>query len=244
MDLGSSDMALDMSVDMAVDMRAGEDMPVDMPGGDGPREGFGAISGDCRVLDDELTDMNSHFFVNAIDFAMDPWEMSDEALLTMGGQRILMEGNAGGSSLLSEIFAFEVLARCEDATLLKTEEDLRMTSFPSGYMGTITDLIVRIDGEVIGVSVVRALAFPFDDPYPLNEATRILIDKFEGINESTANVKPEQAWTKQVLSVMAYTPQHADQIRTAYNQLDAALIQDTVLVVTVTNGDDGFIYGR
>ena len=33
------------------------------------------------------------------------------------------DGNAGGSSLLSEVFAYEVLHRCEGATLLKTETD-------------------------------------------------------------------------------------------------------------------------
>ena len=61
---------------------------------------------------------------NTIDFGDNPYDTSDYALLTAGGQEIIDDGNAGGSSLYSEVFAYEVLSRCEGAMLLKTETEV------------------------------------------------------------------------------------------------------------------------
>ena len=109
-------------------------------------------------------------------------------------------------------------------------------------MGTKTDLLVAIDGHTVGVSVVRAITFPFDDPYTVDLADEILTEKLADILLSSANVAPEHAWDKQILHVIAYADMHADSIATAYAALDADLQADTILVVTVTHGDDAFIY--
>jgi hypothetical protein len=208
-------------------------------GPDGPLAGFGELSGDCRVLDSELSDAAPHFFEGAIDFGTDPFDdPADVPLLTAGGQEILSDGNAGGSSLESEIFAFEVLARCEGAALLKTETEIDYTD----DMGKITDLLIDIDGAKIGVSVTRALAFPFDDPYTVMQATDLLTDKLQGVLDSTANVAAADAWDKQILSVIAYTPAHVVSLRSAWDALDASLKADTIVYVTASNGDDAFLY--
>jgi hypothetical protein len=93
-----------------------------------------------------------------------------------------------------------------------------------------------------GVSVVRAIAFPFDAPYPIEEADRILRKKLEDIPLSSANVTAQDRWVKQILSVMAYTPMHAQQIRMAWDALEPAVRGDTILYVTATQGDDRPIY--
>lgn len=247
-DMGEAeDMSSAEDMPPAEDMTTAEDMssevdmmtPEDMGGVSGePLPGFGELMGDCDVLDTELTDTQTHFFRNTLDFQMDAYDMSDFMLLSMGGQEIIEDGNAGGSSLLSEVFAYEVLYRCEDAVLLKTETEVAYTN----PMGKITDLLVEIDGEKVGVSVVRAFAFPFEDLYPIEEATRILDKKLSDIGESTANVAAEDRWSKQILSVIAYKQQHADQIRAAYDQLDASLKADTILYVTATEGEDRPLY--
>jgi hypothetical protein len=245
-DLDAPDLIADMSApDMAPDMPPIEDMPADMPadmGADmaamGPLAGFGALTGDCRVLDSELTSVTPHLFAGAIDFAMDPYDAGDLMKLTPGGQYIAQTPNAGGNSVLSEVFAFEVLARCEDAKLLKTETEITYEN----PRGKITDILVEIDGLKIGVSVVRAIAFPFNDPYPITEAERILRSKLEGIALSSDNVTAQDRWVKQILSVIAYTPMHAQQIRQAWMALEPELRGDTVLYVTATEGDDRPIY--
>lgn len=203
-----------------------------------PHPGFGIITGACDVLDTELTDNSPSIFVNHIDFANDPFDdPEDLSLLTLGGQRMISEGNANANSLYSEVFAFEVLARCEDATLLETE-----TSINYDVQGKITDLEVLMDDVKIGVSVVRAMHWPHEDPYTVEEATTHLTGKLNDIQESSANVSAEGAWQKQVLSVIAYDQPTADTVNTAWQALDASVKADTIVVVTISDGDDGFIY--
>ena len=74
------------------------------------------ISGDCFVLDDELTDTAPSLFSNAIDFGEQGF---DEASLSEDGALLYATDNAGGSSIYSEVFSFELLHHCEDAKLLK-----------------------------------------------------------------------------------------------------------------------------
>lgn len=223
------------------DMPAEEDMSSrdeDMSAAMLPLDGFGVLTGDCDVIDDEITSQDSFIFENSIDFGMDPYDDMDLMKLSEGGQTMIEKGNAGGSSLYSEVCAYEVLYRCEEAVLLKTETEIQY----EGASGKITDLLVEIDGQKVGVSVVRAFAFPFEDPYPIEEAERILDDKLSDIQLSSARVKEEDRWVKQILSVIAYTEQHAMQIRMAYDQLDASVKSDTILVVTVTEGEDRPLY--
>ena len=42
--------------------------------------------------------------------------------------------------------------------------------------------------------------------------------------------------------MIAYDAQHADEIAQAYASLDAATQDETILLVTVTDGNDDFIY--
>ena len=47
---------------------------------------------------------------------------------------------------------------------------------------------------------------------------------------------------KQILHVIAWGPMHAESMRTAFDQIDDTVRADTILIVTVTDGDDGFLY--
>jgi hypothetical protein len=203
-----------------------------------PLPGFGAISGDCWILDDEEWSSESSFiFTNAIDFAADGYDDDDLTLLTDGGQEIIEDGNAGGSSVLSEVFAFEMLQRCEAASLLKTETEIDYDT-----AGKITDLLVEIDGHKLGVSVTRAYGYPPEDPYTVAQATTLLEGKLADIIASSANVAASDAWVRQILHILAYAPEHAAAVATAYEGIAADLTIDTIVIVTVSEGDDEFIY--
>lgn len=202
----------------------------------GDAAGLGELSGECGLLDaTELRSASPFTLENAIDFDRLGF---DYDLLTPDGQAVFDAGNLGGSSLHSEVIAFEVLARCEGASLVATEGEIVYED----DMGTKTDLLVDIDGLMVGVSVTRAVGFPLDDPYPLDQATALLEDKLGDVLASTANVAPEHAWVKQVLHVVAYADMHAARIFEAYAALGPELTADTLVVVTVTHGDDDFIY--
>jgi hypothetical protein len=201
-----------------------------------PQPGFGALTGDCDVLDTELTEPAPAYFTSAFDFAA-PYTEADLGSLTPGGQEIIADGNAGGSSLMSEVFAYELLARCELAALTETETEIEYDA-----AGAITDMRVAIDQRPIGVSVTRAVGFPLDDPYTVEQARDLLEDKLTDILESSANVKDAFAWDKQILAVLAYAPGHAASVASAYAELDPDLTADTIVWVVVTNGADDFIY--
>lgn len=208
----------------------------DTSGTTGAADGLGVLSGECGLIDAmELESPQAFVFSNAIDLGVDGF---DEALLTPGGMQMIAEGGLNDGSLKSEVIAYEVLARCDMASLLKTEGKIVYTD----PMGKKTDILVELDGLKVGVSVVRALGFPKEDPYTVAQATTILKKKLGDIQISSANVAPEDAWVKQILSVVAYGPMHVDSVLTAYAALDAQLKADTILVVTVTDGDDSLLY--
>lgn len=208
-------------------------------GGGSAADGYGAIAGACGDVDlRDVLDPQPALLENAIDFTGEPpITIDDTSALTEGGQAIAAEGNLGGSSLWSEVFAFEVLARCDGAELVKTEAEIVYD-----VEGKKTDILVAIDGERVGVSVVRAVGFPPEDPYTVDDALPILEGKLDDILVSSANVAPEDAWEKQILSVIAYSNEHAASITEAWELLDDATRADTIVLVTVTHGDDDFVY--
>jgi hypothetical protein len=197
---------------------------------------FGELSGACGVIDTEIDDPFPSRLDSAIAFER-LFTEADAPALTDGGREILADGNAGGSSLLSEVFAFELLGRCEEAELVKTE-----TEIVYDQPGAITDLLVSIDGEKLGVSVTRAVGFPFDAPYTVEQATLLLEGKLADILVSTANVSEEDRWRKQILAVLAFAPGHAESLTTALDGIDPAVRADTIVWVLVTDGADDFVY--
>lgn len=202
----------------------------------GADDGLGVISGECGLIDAmELQSPEPFTFENAIDFRRVGFDYDQ---LTPEGQAVFDAGNLGGSSLHSEVIAFEVLARCEGASLLATEGEIQYVD----DMGTKTDLRVELDGLPVGVSVTRAVGFPPEDPYTEMQAAALLTDKLDDILASTANVAPQDAWVKQILHVIAYADMHAQSILAAYATLPPQTRADTILVVTVTHGNDEFVY--
>ncbi len=193
------------------------------------------VSGQCGILDTELIDPSPHLLdttilVNTCNYV--PEYMSP------GATEIWTDGNAGGSSIYSEIFAFEISSQCEDVILLKTETEILYID-PQGKM---TDLLVEIDGVKIGVSVTRAFIWPLGTPLTPARAEEILVDKLGDVLISSANVAPEDQWQKQILVVETPTVADKAQLIAAYAGLDPAVKADTICWLMATEGDDDFIY--
>jgi hypothetical protein len=206
---------------------------------DDPQPPFGTQSGPCGVLTEQVLEGAEPFFLrNQIDFGDDPYDEADFCRIAAGSREVITDENAGGSSLLSEAFAFELLHRCEGAVLLKTETEIVYRN----SMGKLTDILVALDGRKIGVSVTRAVGFPRDEPYTVERAQQLLERKLQGVLDSTANVAPEDEWVKQILYVIAYSPMHADSMEEAWGQIDSTLQADTIVIVTVSDGDDEWLY--
>jgi hypothetical protein len=158
--------------------------------------------------------------------------------LSEGGRRLRDAGTLGGSSIQSEILAYEVLHRCDGATLLETEGEIPYED--DG--GKKTDLVIDQGGARYGVSVARAVGFPPEDPYPVSRARDLLDDKLADVLLSSENVVDSSAWVRQLLVIPAYAARHADSLEAAWADVDATTRGDTLVVVVVTDGDDTFVY--
>jgi len=221
-----SDALVDGAADADTDTDGGLEVPLD---------GFGDISGACGILDQTVwSSTDSVLFRNAIDLGVADF---DYAALSVGGQKVYDDGNLGGNSLHSEIFSYEVLYRCELADLLKTEAEILYLD--TG--GKKTDLLVFIDSVKVGVSVTRAYYY-WPGPLPYADAYSLLVDKCADVLLSADNADPVDAWDRSVLHVIAYDAPDADVIETAFAAMDATMVADTILLVTVTDGNDEYIY--
>ena len=201
----------------------------------GPEDGFGTLTGDCGLVDAVMLTGGFSSVWNTIDFGDTAY---DPSLLSEGGQEVIADGNAGGSSLESEALSYDVLYRCEGAELLATETEVDYVD----DNGKKIDLLVAIDGLQLGVSVTRAYGYPPEDPYTVEQAVELLGDKLADLQTIEQNIEGDDVFDARALHVLAYTADHATSLETAIGELDAQTLGGAMLVVTVTEGDDAFLY--
>jgi len=143
--------------------------------------------------------------------------------------RMFHSPNAGGNSLESEVLSFELLHRCYQAKLLKTEMEIEY--FPE--CSKKTDYSVVLYGRHIGVSVTRAMKFK--GVFTHEDAQNLLEKKLYGIIESSDNVVEHHRWDKQILHVWASHGYIADIIACQFEQISRSLQLDTVVIITVSD---------
>jgi len=156
----------------------------------------------------------------------------EEVNLSSGARRIMLEENAGGQSELSEGFSFEFLRKLFGAKLVKTEMAIRYwwNSWKK------TDYSVKMSGNVIGVSVTRAMKYK--GIFTRVDAEKLLRKKLFGINESTLGVLEQDEWQRQILHIWA-TDEYIERIlyevflRLLFTEPD--LVRNTLVMVTVTS---------
>jgi len=152
--------------------------------------------------------------------------------VSAGARRIMLEENAGGQSELSEGFSFEILRRVLGAKLVKTEMAIRYwwNSWKK------TDYSVRIRGQVVGVSVTRAMKYK--GIFDRGDADKLLRKKLFGINESSLGVLEQDEWQRQILHIWA-TDEYIERILydTFLDLLftEPDLVRNTIIMVTVTS---------
>ncbi len=200
-----------------------------------PLDGHGTLSGDCNALDDGEWDSDSPFsFRNTLDL-LEGFE--DEELLEQS-QIILSEGNLNSGSLYSEIFAFEAMARCEAASLLKTEGKVDYSD-PNGKK---TDMLLLVDGRQVGLSVARGFTYPMGTEMTAEKADELLEKKLGDLPLSQANGAGGDIWERSILHIIAVDSQHGDEIEAAWERMDSSIKMDFGLMITVTDGADDALY--
>jgi len=200
-----------------------------------PGDILGTLSGSCGIVKTLLTTGTPTFEKNALAFVAG--ETYEAASLSTEGHRIMTTPNAGGSSVESEVMSFEVLRACEGAKLLKTETEVK---YLENTTGPSTDILVEIGGKRVGVSVTRAYR-PKNQTFPDADVKSLIQKKLEDVNKSSARVKPEDEWVKQILHVFASNQAQADAVARVLPTIDAAIRANTIVLLTQTSGG-GFVY--
>lgn len=143
--------------------------------------------------------------------------------------RILIIPNAGGNSVVSEVLSYEMLRQLLGAKLFKTEMEVKY--FPQG--GSITDYVVQIFDQVVGVSVTRA--FKYDGDLQVTDVVPLLQKKLRGVNQATRNSMV--TWSKQMLHVWVKDKASAKVVMKAFKSpaLEKELKSNTFVLVTVAD---------
>ncbi len=224
-DVGGSDAAT-----QAADAAQGDSQSTDAGAADvssGLSTAWGDITGACGAITAQLAASGPSFLVNTLKF--NPAAAFSPSGLSVGAQQRYDGGNAGGSSVCSEVMSMQVLHECEGAQLYKTETQIIYTR----SKGAITDYETIISGHKVGVSVTRAYKGPVIQTFTLEDAKTLLTKKLTGVVESTAKVSPGDKWTKQVLHVWTLRADWVPTLKAAWESMGPAIQSDTVVLVSV-----------
>jgi len=155
--------------------------------------------------------------------------------LSDGARRCIDTPNAGGTSEWSEAISFELLNWLYGAQLLRTEMEIE---YRCG--SKITDYSIMLNGQHLGVSVTRAMAF--QKVFDLAEARRLLEKKLNGVIASTRGVIKQHRWSRQILHIIAENADYVPILKQAYAALDPVIQHDTIVLITVADTNAGFMF--
>jgi hypothetical protein len=184
-----------------------------------------------------VTSAAPFFFTATLDFGDDPYDSSDFSELSAGAREIMSAAAPGSSSAVAEAFAFDLLAREAEATLIKTEDEVAY-----GTGSKKVDFVAELSDTRFGVSVDRAFSFPPGTPVSVEDASERLTRELNDLKLASADVAPADHWDETMLVVFAIDEQAAQSVREAWNQLDATTRGDTTIVVVRTDGTDDFLF--
>eukprot|EP00386_Alphamonas_edax_P000882 GDKI01002680.1.p2 GENE.GDKI01002680.1~~GDKI01002680.1.p2 ORF type:complete len:340 (-),score=92.60 GDKI01002680.1:237-1256(-) len=167
----------------------------------------------------------------------------DPAGLSVGGQTIFLEPNAGGNSVASEVLAFEALRCLLGAQLQRTEMQIGYWS----WFSKKTDFSVSIQGDVYGVSVARCFDWRQAEAgtaVSREEAERLLVKKLDGVNKCNMEVCVQDRWTKQFLFLWVKSEQDAQVLHDVYvNCQRVAEVRGNTIVLVCVCADE-FVYSN
>lgn len=132
-------------------------------------------------------------------------------------RKVINEPNAGGSSWISEALSVEVLNRCLGACDVVTE--MQVEYFFSNCKKV--DYVARLPGrsgrrsDRCGVSVTRAMGFPSESNFSLEDANHLLLKKLQGLVVARSCISEAHSFTQSLLHVWCASNRIAELVRQA-----------------------------
>lgn len=158
-------------------------------------------------------------------------------------KRSMQINNAGGSSNISEALSMQYMHWRRGASGFVPEKEAK---YFIDYK--MVDYLMVIKGEMIGVSVTRAVSYPFEIEFSLERARLLVNKKLYGLVVARECICEEHCFVKCILHVWCMTIGAARNVETAFNELVAVDMapggpmsyEDVSLVCTICT--DRYIY--
>lgn len=137
--------------------------------------------------------------------------------------------NAGGASEISEALSMQYMENVFNATGFVPEKEV---DYWIEYK--MCDYIMRVNDQNIGVSVTRAVTYPFDNEFTYEHAVRLLDKKLYGLIVAQESVNIKHQFFKSILHIWCYSAMSAQNIKKAHAELklkDTSLTYDNIYVI-------------
>lgn len=158
------------------------------------------------------------------------WKLSSFGLKTK------TDPNAGGGSIVSEYLSAEILFRLLNYQDLITE----MGVVYKAYGGNIADFLLGFSNNGrkfnVGVSVARAMGYPSESVFDLDQARRLMVKKLNGLIVARSGVVKSQRFYASIVHFIAQSSRIADLLYEAWEEQPAEYKDDLIVLCTVCEG--------
>ena len=161
----------------------------------------------CRVQEGAAGDYE--FTVDRCDMP----EFEDMEFMPVA-QRSMEIPNAGGSSNISEAMSMEYMQKKFDAEGFIPEMEISYW-----IDACLCDFLMVLQDENVGVSVTRAVGYPFGSEFTLGQARELLNRKLFKLIVARNSISDKHNFYRSILHIWAYSEQVADNIKRAHEEM-------------------------
>jgi hypothetical protein len=181
----------------------------------------------CHIYEDFVirSDLSDEFLLHKslkseteyIEIIQDVLHLVSAAQILMGdeAQKILNEPNAGGASVVSEALSAEYMARRFGARDIVTEMAIQYW-FPNWKR---IDYIATFFGGRVGVSVTRAMGYPYDTDFEMEDAIRLCEKKLNGLVIAKSGISNSCRYERSILHCFCQTEEISNMMLIAFHEM-------------------------
>lgn len=187
---------------------------------------------DFKRLKKSIKHQNKYYLINLNIYTKN--KCINDIEWSLYAKRMFLNGNAGGSSLLSEMLSYEIFNKIGNAVLFRSEKELDYV-FPDGPLADYTMYIT--DNKLYCTSVSRA--FCYYNNFNKEKCYNLLYKKFSKIKYIEKNINNGNIY-KNILHIFTTTNNNLDIIKSVYLELPLYIKKNIIFIVTITNIVDIF----
>jgi hypothetical protein len=156
-------------------------------------------------------------------------DITRQAVLGRGAQRLVNTPNGGGSSIYSEALSIELLTRLLDVRLTKTETELANKEKGGPLLDYACQLYYPPIRKNISLAVSVTRAMSFNRSYTKEDASLLLIRKLNALQQAAS----QHDFDRQILHIWTESGRNAATVQKVCRKLDVT--SNTIVLLTIVN---------